>query len=62
MSEYEEVSVEEMDRVIQQFCDAYDGTAIGEHIRRWRENTSDADYDEIYSIYEEIGQFEGWLN
>ena len=47
-----DLSVEEMDYEIERFIEAYDGTAIGEHIARWRENASSR--EEIESIYEEV--------
>lgn len=50
----EELTIEEMDRVINKFIDNFYGTAIGEHICRWRENTFDTDYDTIKEIYNEV--------
>lgn len=50
----EELTIEEMDRVINKFIDNFYGTSIGEHIRRWRENTFDTDYDTIKEIYDEV--------
>lgn len=47
-----DLSIEEMDYEIERFLEAYDGTAIGEHIARWRENASSR--EEIESIYEEV--------
>lgn len=50
----DELTIEEMDRVINKFIDNFYGTSIGEHIRRWRENTFDTDYDSIKEIYDEV--------
>lgn len=53
----EELTIEEMDRIINRFIDKFYGTAIGEHIRRWRENTFDTDYDSIKAIYDEVEDY-----
>lgn len=50
----EELSIEEMDRIINKFIDNFCGTSFGEHIQRWRENTFDNDYDTITEIYNEV--------
>lgn len=50
----EELTIQEMDNAIKQYINEYDGTAIGEHISRWRENTYDDDYDAIEEIYNEV--------
>lgn len=48
------MTIEDMDKVIQNFIETYQGTAIGESIYNKRCNTFDNDYDHIQDIYNEV--------
>ncbi len=53
MYDYDEcASLEDMEYAIKSFIDDYEGTAIGESIKRQYENRQD-----LHSIYEQIEDF-----
>lgn len=50
------MSIEDMNYEINQFIETYFGTAIGESVKNWRDNTSsDEGIIEIYHYLEENG-------
>ena len=50
----ENIGLDEMNRVITQFIDEYQGTDIGDRIYCRRINTYDNDYDGIFDIYRDV--------
>ena len=54
MSKEHNLTIEEMDSEIKEFCSQYAGTAIGQSIYRKRVDTYDTDFDGIREIWEEV--------
>lgn len=51
------LTIEDINTEIDNFIEAYWGTAIGESIYHKRANTSDDDFDGLFNIYEEIKEY-----
>ena len=50
------MELEDMIYEIERFIDCYDGTAIGQSIKNWLDNTDRLDYDEIQEIYKAVNE------